>query len=77
MKGAMLKPSPPMCADMVATLVAAKHDYDYNSNQVEMYTMVHKIKMVFGSTPSSTGDLPQLRVWPESPRELPSAVFAS
>lgn len=73
-RGGMLKPSPPVCADIIAALAAAA--WTGSVDEVLLYTEVHNLSQTFASLEidPSINDLPIVRKWPDSPHDLPSEV---
>ncbi|CAK0804801.1 unnamed protein product, partial [Prorocentrum cordatum] len=73
-RGGMLKPSPPVCADVIAALAAAT--WTGSVDEVLLYNEVHNLSQTFASweTDPSANDLPIVRKWPDSPHDLPPEV---
>eukprot|EP00959_Pyramimonas_sp_CCMP1952_P402993 8444283-Pyramimonas_sp.AAC.1 len=55
MKGGMVQPSPPACADMVAACAVAMGS---EQDPVKLYNMVHRFPSYFSSPPPGVDSLP-------------------
>ena len=72
--GGFLKPSPPVCADIIAALAAAVCMDPVD--EVSLYQEVNKLGQSFAGYAKQTGipDLPMMKTWPLSPQDLPESV---
>ena len=74
-RGGMRKPSPPVCADIIAALAAAV--LVGSVDEVLLYQEVHNLGQTFANfiVDPAIDDLPVVRTWPDSPEDLPSEVL--
>ena len=68
-KGGFFKPSAPSAADIVAALAAAV--WNDSITKVALYESVQSIMKEFREHDRRFADLPMVRVWPETPADLP------
>ena len=72
--GGFVKPSSPVCADIIAALAAAV--CMETVDEVCLYQEVHKLGQSFAGVAEQQGvlDLPVIKEWPVSPLDLPESV---
>jgi len=73
-RAGFVKPSPPACADCVTMLAAATWNH-HRPTCKEFYDLVQALPKCFKKVPTPALDLPVIREWSDSPRELPEEAY--